>query len=465
MPMSAVEHLSFLEQLALFRNLRADELHALAVRMKVREYYRGEAIFWQGNPSDTLYLLKSGIVAVNHSLPGDTRQQTVAYIMQGAPFGEVGVLENQPRSANVIALTDVVVLVMQRSVLLEVLHEHSSIAIELARSLGRALIEASRRQLQSHRQIRVIVLVKSSAHCGQTTIGHALSAMLARRTGRSTVYAEYPDSRKLRQDLDFKRDGSLFSHPAGFDVSFARASADSDVVHARLFFDGLLGNYDNIVIGLLETDTEWVGPLIEQANQIVVVTSPEDSAMARAHELSEAMRQATRPDVTGVLMVVNGVPASGPTTSLAGGYDFVLPTLGSLPPLARSGTLEHALAEPFVHLAETLVDRLDRTHQISVYIPTTVDADQPIDTTEFVQRALAFLGQHFGGATSMPARGVWNSQEIGLISEEVHIVRTYATQADINQHLDSVVEFTKMLKQELRQEAMALEVDHKLVLI
>ena len=112
-----------------------------------------------------------------------------------------------------------------------------------------------------------------------------------------------------------------------------------------------------------------------------------------------------------------------------------------------------------------LADRLGRTNQISVFIPTTVDVNQTVDTQIYVDRTLALLGRFFRGATSSQAQGVWKSEEVGLVGETVYIVRSYATKLALKNHLPEVLLFVEQLKEELSQEAMAVEVNQKLMLI
>jgi hypothetical protein len=116
-------------------------------------------------------------------------------------------------------------------------------------------------------------------------------------------------------------------------------------------------------------------------------------------------------------------------------------------------------------MVRSLADRLGRTNQVSIFIPTTIDVTQAVDTGDYVDRALAFLGQRFGGATTTQARGVWNSSEAGLVGETIHIVRSYATQNDLDKHLQSILDYVGALKVELRQEAMAVEINQQLMLI
>lgn len=111
------------------------------------------------------------------------------------------------------------------------------------------------------------------------------------------------------------------------------------------------------------------------------------------------------------------------------------------------------------------VDRLDRNHLVAIYVPTTMDVDRSADTSAYVERTLALLGQRFGGAFSMMAHGVWRSDRAMLVGEAVHRVQAYATEAALHQFLPELVRYVQALKRELRQEAVALEIDGHLLLI
>lgn len=67
--------------------------------------------------------------------------------------------------------------------------------------------------------------------------------------------------------------------------------------------------------------------------------------------------------------------------------------------------------------------------------------------------------------TSSQARGVWNSEASGLVSEAVHLVVSHTTEDDLNRFANDVIEYTRSLKHEMRQEAMALEINKKLILV
>ena len=62
-------------------------------------------------------------------------------------------------------------------------------------------------------------------------------------------------------------------------------------------------------------------------------------------------------------------------------------------------------------------------------------------------------------------KGIWNSNDIGLVGEKLFKVHTYTTSVDLKKFLDEVVDFVREIKEELKQEAMAMEINQKLTLI
>jgi len=47
------------------------------------------------------------------------------------------------------------------------------------------------------------------------------------------------------------------------------------------------------------------------------------------------------------------------------------------------------------------------------------------DTVVQVDKTLAFMGQVFGGATHEEVQGVWNSSEAELVTENIHLIRSF----------------------------------------
>ena len=103
--------------------------------------------------------------------------------------------------------------------------------------------------------------------------------------------------------------------------------------------------------------------------------------------------------------------------------------------------------------------------KITVYIPATVNINETIDNTEFVNRAATLLSECFGGATSTEALGYWVSDTAGLVKENTTMVFAYAGEDDLKKNLDRVIDFCQSLKEEMKQDAVALELNGEMYFI
>lgn len=103
--------------------------------------------------------------------------------------------------------------------------------------------------------------------------------------------------------------------------------------------------------------------------------------------------------------------------------------------------------------------------KVTVYIPSTTDIDKPIDNTPYVDGVASKLSAMFGGATSTPALGMWVSPTAGLVKEHTTIVYAYCTDADLQEHIEQVIEICENLKTELKQDAISLEINGEMYFI
>jgi len=69
-------------------------------------YAAGETIFEQGDPGDALYILLDGMVDAVVQQEHGGRGVRVNSMAKGAVFGEMAILDPQPRSATIIAIED-----------------------------------------------------------------------------------------------------------------------------------------------------------------------------------------------------------------------------------------------------------------------------------------------------------------------------------------------------------------------
>ena len=95
----------------LFQGVSPEELSDLAHHASTRRLVRGDVLFNEGDPPDELYIVLAGRVAIaNKSFDG--RESVVALMEDGDLFGEMGMLDGLPRSAEGRALEPSEVLVL-----------------------------------------------------------------------------------------------------------------------------------------------------------------------------------------------------------------------------------------------------------------------------------------------------------------------------------------------------------------
>jgi len=117
------------------------ERRALLALLRHRHYRRGEVVFHQGDPGETLHLVRQGHLKV--VIPGETGEETVLTIVgPGEFFGELALLDGGPRSATVDAATPMKLLVIGHREFWELLNEAPPLAGKIMRALSERLRSA-----------------------------------------------------------------------------------------------------------------------------------------------------------------------------------------------------------------------------------------------------------------------------------------------------------------------------------
>jgi hypothetical protein len=103
--------------------------------------------------------------------------------------------------------------------------------------------------------------------------------------------------------------------------------------------------------------------------------------------------------------------------------------------------------------------------KITVYIPSTCDINQTADTKKYIDACAVLLSESFGGATSCEALGYWTSPTAGLVKERSTMVFAYCSDVDLQNNIDKVIDFCETVKTELKQDAVALEINGEMYFI
>jgi CRP-like cAMP-binding protein len=127
-----------LQAIPLFKHLADDELARIAGLARRRKHPKGSVILFEDDPGDALYVVIEGQVKVV-LIGEDGREVILATLGNGDFFGEMSLIDDQPRSAHVIAMEASNLLVLRRDDFQRCLDETPRIALGLLRALTRRL--------------------------------------------------------------------------------------------------------------------------------------------------------------------------------------------------------------------------------------------------------------------------------------------------------------------------------------
>lgn len=136
--MSAAE---VLKRVPLFSDLSGAELARFAEVTREREYPKNSVILFEDDPGDALYIVSTGQVKVV-LIGEDGREVILSVLGDGDFFGEMALIDDEPRSAHVIAMRDSQLLVLRREDFQVQLEAHPQIALKLLRVLVQRLRRA-----------------------------------------------------------------------------------------------------------------------------------------------------------------------------------------------------------------------------------------------------------------------------------------------------------------------------------
>ncbi|HEV7990783.1 MAG TPA: Crp/Fnr family transcriptional regulator [Gemmatimonadaceae bacterium] len=134
----------FLTSVPMFSGLQREELLKFAELTRERTYPKGSVILFQGDPGDSLYVLRQGRVKV--VLIGEDGREVILGVFEpGAHFGELSLIDDQPRSAHVIAMEESQLLILRREDFRRRVEANPTVAWALLSELSRRLRRADQK--------------------------------------------------------------------------------------------------------------------------------------------------------------------------------------------------------------------------------------------------------------------------------------------------------------------------------
>ena len=132
-----------LKSIPLFADLNEEELRLLADAQMVRKFQKNVIVLHEGDQSNALYLIDSGQVKVS-KINEDGKEVVLSILGEGDHFGEMSLIDDEPRSASIITKTTCDFSLIRKQDFEQVLGANPQLALAVMRSLCQRLRAADR---------------------------------------------------------------------------------------------------------------------------------------------------------------------------------------------------------------------------------------------------------------------------------------------------------------------------------
>ncbi len=133
-----------LKAVPLFASFPEDQLRMLTTMVTRRSAARSTTIMAGGDATDSLYIVLSGRLKVMMS-DSDGKEVILSILGPGEFFGEMGLIDDEPRSASVVTIEPCELLAIAKRDFKKCLTENNEMAMAVMRGLVKRLREADRK--------------------------------------------------------------------------------------------------------------------------------------------------------------------------------------------------------------------------------------------------------------------------------------------------------------------------------
>ncbi len=461
---------AFLAQTLLTEALDSAERRALLQQSITRVLVPGEVLIWQGDPFEYVGLVRQGLLKKSRLQVAQHSEAATGYVRRTEWFGLSEVLSSYASTDTYTAVIDTEILLWPSSVFLEFASSNARLSNAICRWIGQQL-----HQCQEHqRQGQIWVVSGVSAQVGTTTV----AANLARLAANPSIETSgHPPKVLLWRLAEGHRSAMRYFHNSdavvtlspsdlpGVDVLNETATSDyPPQVYLDILLTDLQRRYSHIICDTGANQQDELVLRLRGLGHVLITLTTDPTGVQLAADHASHSRPYARPGQKRMLVLNRSIPQ----TLIDPAFHLVLPYDDTMASMNWHQGLQIVDALPQSQLSQALAElhrRLSLSHSIGIFIPSTIDVNQIIDNSTQVQHTMAFLGKLFGGATRNESEGVWHSESSGLVVEQVTVVRSFVSRQALEQKLDEVIAFVTNLKREMRQEAVAVDVDNQLVLV
>lgn len=138
------ERILMLKRSMVFSSVSTDDLRVVANELTEEDYVTGERVFDINEQGDHMYIIQSGAIGISLGSKVGSNDY-VARLEAGECFGEMGMLDDLPRSGTAHVLKDTHLLVLEKSRLKALIVRYPELSLGILRSLSMRLRDANKK--------------------------------------------------------------------------------------------------------------------------------------------------------------------------------------------------------------------------------------------------------------------------------------------------------------------------------
>ena len=132
-----MQNIELMNQVPLFKTLDDSDLSKLSAIATEQTFSAGCLVVSEGDPGDSLFIIKYGTVHL--SKHGETEEEEVGYMGSGQHFGEMALIDDEPRSATVEAAEHTELICIRRDDFENLLKQDTVLGFRVYKRFARIL--------------------------------------------------------------------------------------------------------------------------------------------------------------------------------------------------------------------------------------------------------------------------------------------------------------------------------------
>lgn len=209
--MNTEQIVAFFKEGVLFNNLSKNEQTQLAQICRERRFDKGQVVFYEGDLGGSLYIISKGSIKIV-VMSEDGREHILALLREKDYFGEISLIDGEPRSATAMALDQVNVIMISRDDFVRLLRENPEMSLKI-------MITLCSRLRKTDKHIESLAFLSAPGRVAQAILnlaeehspGQTKDIMIPHKITRQEFASIAGTSRETltRVLMDFQEDGII----------------------------------------------------------------------------------------------------------------------------------------------------------------------------------------------------------------------------------------------------------------